>query len=142
MSFTLKIVQPHFESSKKCSIVTIYECSHDAVFKICRLEFRFENLPQKMCRFRVHWRPIRHIFNRFQNVPVPASCVRMLKGWQDIKAMTLATTLFNSGDAQRYSKVYSSAVYRCWLELCIPTIFCNLVQTSWFIFDSRQKPAN
>ena len=36
-------------------------------FKICR---------QKMCRFRVIGRPIRHIFHRFQNVP--ASCERGL----------------------------------------------------------------
>ena len=37
------------------------------VFKICR---------QKMCRFRVNGRPIRHIFHRSQNVP--ASCERSL----------------------------------------------------------------
>ena len=54
-------------------------------------EFRFQNVPvrvpfskstvlkmcrQKMCRFRVNRRPIRHIFHRFQNVP--ASCERCL----------------------------------------------------------------
>ena len=38
-----------------------------SVFKMCR---------QKMCRFRVNGRPIRHIFHRFQNVP--ASCERSL----------------------------------------------------------------
>ena len=32
----------------------------------------------KMCRFRVNWRPIRHIFHHFQNMP--ASCERSLKG--------------------------------------------------------------
>ena len=42
--------------------------SKSTVFKICR---------QKMCRFRVNRRPIRHIFCRFQNVP--ASCERSLK---------------------------------------------------------------
>ena len=41
--------------------------SKSTVFKICR---------QKMCRFRVNGRPIRHIFHRFQNVP--ASCERSL----------------------------------------------------------------
>ena len=42
--------------------------SKSTVFKICR---------QKMCRFRVNRRPIRHIFHRFQNLP--ASCERSLK---------------------------------------------------------------
>ena len=42
--------------------------SNSTVFEICR---------QKMCRFRVNGRPIRHIFHRFQNVP--ASCERSLR---------------------------------------------------------------
>ena len=41
--------------------------SKSTVFKMCR---------QKMCRFRVNGKPIRHIFRRFQNVP--ASCERSL----------------------------------------------------------------
>ena len=41
--------------------------SKSTVFEICR---------QKMCRFRVNRRPIRHIFHRFQNLP--ASCERSL----------------------------------------------------------------
>ena len=41
--------------------------SKSSDFEICR---------QKMCRFRVNGRPIRHIFHRFQNVP--ASCERSL----------------------------------------------------------------
>ena len=41
--------------------------SKSTVFKIYR---------QKMCRFRVNGRPIRRIFDRFQNVP--ASCERSL----------------------------------------------------------------
>ena len=36
----------------------------------------FINYRQKMCRFRVHGRPIRHIFYRIQNVPT--SCERSL----------------------------------------------------------------
>ena len=42
--------------------------SKSTVFEICR---------QKMGRFRVNDRPIRHIFQRFQNVP--ASCERSLR---------------------------------------------------------------
>ena len=42
--------------------------SKSTVFEVCR---------QKMCRFRVNRRPIRHIFHRFQNLP--ASCERSLK---------------------------------------------------------------
>ena len=42
--------------------------SKSTVFKICR---------QRMCRFRVNRRPIRHIFCRFENVP--ASCERSLR---------------------------------------------------------------
>ena len=44
--------------------------SKSTVFKICR---------QKMCRFRVNRRPMRHVFHRFQNLPatnVPFSCER------------------------------------------------------------------
>ena len=41
--------------------------SKSTVFEICR---------QKLCRFRVNRRPIRHIFHRFQNLP--ASCERSL----------------------------------------------------------------
>ena len=41
---------------------------YSSVFKI----YRFQNLPAKMCRFRVNGRPIDHILHRFQNVP--ASC--------------------------------------------------------------------
>ena len=29
----------------------------------------FQNLPAKRCRFRGNGRPIRHIFDRFQNMP-------------------------------------------------------------------------
>ena len=36
-----------------------------------------------MCRFRVNGRPVRHIFHRFQNVPV--SCERFLNqmAWKE-----------------------------------------------------------
>ena len=47
--------------------------SKSTVFEICR---------QKMCRFRVNGRPIRHIFHRFQNVP--ASCDRSLRFLFDV----------------------------------------------------------
>ena len=54
-----------------------FECSHDAIFKMYRLEFRFQNLPGKLCRFRVTGKPIRHLLHHFQNVP--ASYERSLK---------------------------------------------------------------
>ena len=55
---------------------------HDAVFKMCRLEFRFQNLPfsksagKNVPFFRVNGRPIRHIFHHFLHVT--ASCERSL----------------------------------------------------------------
>ena len=33
------------KSVEKWSVFIIFECSHDAVSKMCRLEFRFQNLP-------------------------------------------------------------------------------------------------
>ena len=42
------------------NVLVIVRFSKSTIFKICR---------QKMCRFRVSGRPIRHIFHRFQNVP-------------------------------------------------------------------------
>ena len=63
---------------KRCKMICLRCCfkfipvrvpfSKSTVFEICR---------QKMCRFRVNRRPIRHIFHRFQNLP--ASCERSLK---------------------------------------------------------------
>ena len=79
-TFTPRIDRSHPKSAEKCCVYIIFECSHDAVSKMCRVEFRFLNLPfsksawKKMCRFRINGRPIRHIFHRFQNVP--ASCER------------------------------------------------------------------
>ena len=62
---------------KRCKMICLRCCfkfipvrvpfSKSTVFEICR---------QKMCRFRVNRRPIRHIFHRFQNLP--ASCERSL----------------------------------------------------------------
>ena len=49
------------------NVLVRVQFSKCTVFKMCR---------QKMCRFRVNGRPIRHIFHRFQNVP--ASCERSL----------------------------------------------------------------
>ena len=37
--------QSRFKSIDKCSVFIIFECSHDAVSKRCRLEFRFQTLP-------------------------------------------------------------------------------------------------
>ena len=60
----------HFKLFTRCRFQNVpirVPFSKCTVFKICR---------QKMCRFRVNSRPIRHIFCRFQNVP--ASCERSL----------------------------------------------------------------
>ena len=45
---------------------------YSSVFKL----YRFKICRQKIYRFRVNWRPIRHIFHRLQKVP--ASCERCL----------------------------------------------------------------
>ena len=34
-----------FTCVEKGSIFIIFECSYDAIFKMCRLEFRFQSLP-------------------------------------------------------------------------------------------------
>ena len=34
-----------FQKRLKCSVFVIFKCLHDAVSKMCRLEFRFQNLP-------------------------------------------------------------------------------------------------
>ena len=72
-----------FQKRLKCSFFVIFKCLHDAVSKMCRLEFRFrfQNLPAKKCRFRVNGRPSRRIFHRFQNVP--ASCECSLNAYPD-----------------------------------------------------------
>ena len=60
----------HFKVFTRCRFQNVpirVPFSKPTVLKICR---------QKMCRFRVNRRPIRHIFCRFQNVP--ASCERSL----------------------------------------------------------------
>ena len=60
----------HFQVFTRCRFQNVpirAPFSKSTVFKLCR---------QKMCRFRVNGRPIRHIFHRFQNVP--ASCERSL----------------------------------------------------------------
>ena len=44
-TYTLRIGQPSFESVEICSVFIIFECSHEAVFKMCRLVFRFQNQP-------------------------------------------------------------------------------------------------
>ena len=54
-----RVDQSGSKSVKKCSVFIIFKFLHDAVSKMCRLEFRFQNLPfsksagKKMCRFRV-----------------------------------------------------------------------------------------
>ena len=45
--YTLRIGQPTFESVEICSVFIIFECSHEAVFKI----YRFQNVPAKNLPF-------------------------------------------------------------------------------------------
>ena len=41
----LRIDQSRSETVEKRSVSIIFECSQDAGFKMCRLEFRFQSLP-------------------------------------------------------------------------------------------------
>ena len=43
--YILRIDHSHSKSVEKCSVYIIFEYSHDAVSKMCRLEFGFQNLP-------------------------------------------------------------------------------------------------
>ena len=79
----------HFQVFTRCRFQNVpirVPFSKSTVFKICR---------QKMCRFRVNRRPIRHIFCRFQNVPV--SCERSLRGpkqwYPDLKLAVSVTSV-------------------------------------------------
>ena len=74
MYLRLKNQSRSFRKRQKCSVFIMFEHSHHVIFKLCRLEFIFQNVPfsksagKKMCRFRVNGRPIRDIFHPFQNV--------------------------------------------------------------------------
>ena len=64
-----------FQKRLKCSIFVIFKCLHDAVSKMCRLEFRFQNLPfQNLPAKNVPFSCEREVypsnFHRFQNVAV------------------------------------------------------------------------
>ena len=97
-TYTLRIDQ-----SRSKSIVKMFCLHHYRVFTRCCFKFMSVRAPfsksiafkicrQKMCRFRVNGRPIRHIFHRFQNVP--ASCERSLKRTKmKLKTMVTKTTL-------------------------------------------------
>ena len=88
--FTLRIDKSLSESVERCSVFIIFVCSNSAVSKMCRLDKSrsnrfhvrvpfskstvFKICRQKICRFHVNGRPIRHIFHRFQNVPASCEC--------------------------------------------------------------------
>ena len=62
-----------FVSKALKNSLIIFECSQDAVFKACRLVFRFQiygfrNLRAKYGLFSCDCRTIRHIFHLLQNV--------------------------------------------------------------------------
>ena len=44
-TYTLRIDQSRSKGVENCSLFIIVECSHDAVSNLCRLRFRFQNLP-------------------------------------------------------------------------------------------------
>ena len=79
-TFTLRIDQSRSKSFEKFSVFIVFECSHDAVSKMCRLEFcfkiyRFQNRPAKTVPFSCEQESYRKDsypphFHRFQNVPV------------------------------------------------------------------------
>ena len=70
-----RINQPRSKSVERCSVCIIFECFHGAVSKNVSVRVPFSKLTdfeicrQKMCRFRVNGRPIRHFFHRFEDVP-------------------------------------------------------------------------
>ena len=79
--------------------------SKSTVFKICR---------QKMCRFRVNRRPIRHIFHRFQNLP--ASCERSLN-LTEIVGTFQKFSLLELFIHCEVSKVGLSSVFKGWSKI-------------------------
>ena len=82
-SFTPRIDQSRSKSIEKYFLFFIvFEFSHDAVSKMCRLEFRFQNLPfsksaAKNVPFSCEREAYPSYFRRFQNVSV--SCERILQ---------------------------------------------------------------
>ena len=74
--------------------------SKSTVFKICR---------QKMCRFRVNRRPIRHIFCRFQNVP--ASCERSLTVSVNIVIASLLSVAVDHQERQSWNPIVFAAIF-------------------------------
>ena len=44
-TYTLRIDLSRFKSVEKCSVFIFVECLNDAVSNLCRLRFRFQNLP-------------------------------------------------------------------------------------------------
>ena len=68
-TYTLRIDLSRSKSVEKCSVFIFVECLKDAVSNLCRLRFRFQNLPfSKSTVFKIY---------RFQNLPaknVPFSC--------------------------------------------------------------------
>ena len=66
---TLSVDQFFSKSVDNCSIFIIFKCLHDAISKMCRLEFNFENLPFSKCAGKkcgVFLWPIRLILTVFK----------------------------------------------------------------------------
>ena len=103
--------------------------SKSTVFKICR---------QKMCRFRVNGRPIRHIFHRFQIVPV--SCERSLSlCLESVWSWVLVWEKIKTSDWKHWTNTRNHVVslvlisvswaylQPLWIfNLCRPIVLCKL----------------
>ena len=48
-TYTLSVNQSCSKSDEICSIFNIFKCLHDAISKMCRLEFNFQNRPFSKC---------------------------------------------------------------------------------------------
>ena len=79
-TYTSRIVQPRFKSVANWSIFIVLECSHDAVFKMCRLEIRLQikrfQSPSQNVLFSSEHKAYQSHFSPFQVAPV--SCERSL----------------------------------------------------------------
>ena len=77
-TMTQRIVQSHPKSVDNCSVYIIFACSHDAVSKLCRLEFHsqylpFSNLLAKNVPFSSEREAYTSHFHRFLNLPCERS---------------------------------------------------------------------
>ena len=122
-SFISRTNWPQCESVEKCSVFIIFRCSHDGVLIMCRLEFRFQNLPfsksagKNVSFFCLNERPICHVFRRSQNVPVgvPFSKSTVFKICQQKCAVSCEREAYSSHFSP-FSKMCRHRVNAVWLK--------------------------